>query len=162
MGEIIVREARADEYVSVDELAVDVYVAEGYVPVESADGLRGAARRAEGAQVLVACDETGRLTGTVTLVLDGGPQVRMSQPGEAEIRLLAVSTEARGRGVGSKLVRECLARANAAGRARCVLCTQPSMAPAHRVYEREGFVREAARDFVTDAGVSMLVYGIEL
>jgi ribosomal protein S18 acetylase RimI-like enzyme len=139
-----------------------VYVGGGYIATENADGVQGAAERARVAQLLVAVDESGGLLGTATLVLDGGPAVRMSQVGEAEIRLLAVSTRARGRGAGSTLVRECLSRARAAGRPRCVLSTQPAMVAAHRIYERQGFLRVPSRDFVTVAGDAQLVYAIEL
>jgi ribosomal protein S18 acetylase RimI-like enzyme len=159
---VSVREATATEFAAVDALARAVYVEEGYTAAEHVEVVLGAAERSRDARVLVACDESGTMLGTVTLVLDDGPARRMSFAGEAEIRLLAVSKDARGRGAGSELVRECLSRARARGRARCVLCTQPSMAAAHRIYERAGFMRDPSRDFTTPAGAEMLVYVIDL
>jgi ribosomal protein S18 acetylase RimI-like enzyme len=162
MSDISVGDARPEDFSAVDVLAVDVYVGDGFLPAAEADGLRGSATRVDAAQVLVARGMDGRIVGTVTLVIDDGPARRMSHAGEAEIRLLAVSRDVRGGGAGSTLVRECLSRARAAGRARCVLCTQVSMIAAHRIYERAGLVRDPSRDFVTDAGTPMLAYTIEL
>ena len=61
--------------------------------------------------------------------------------GWASIRTLAVLPEARGRGVGEALTRECLRRAYERGAAAVGLHTNPFMAAANRLYERLGFRR---------------------
>ncbi|MGQ4445355.1 GNAT family N-acetyltransferase, partial [Streptomyces violaceoruber] len=72
----------------------------------------------------------------------------IARPGEAEIRMLAVAREARGRGAGEALVRACADRARAVpGCTGVVLSTQAAMRTAHRLYERLGFVRTPDRDW---------------
>lgn len=71
----------------------------------------------------------------------------IARPGEAEIRMLAVAREARGRGAGEALVRACAGRARALeGCTAVVLSTQRTMHAAHRRYERLGFRRVPERD----------------
>lgn len=84
----------------------------------------------------------------MTFVPAGGPMAEVSRDGEAEIRMLAVAKDARGRGVGTALVRACVDRARAtAGCGAVVLSTQRTMRSAHRIYERLGFTRDPARDW---------------
>jgi ribosomal protein S18 acetylase RimI-like enzyme len=145
-----VRFARDDEHDAVGELTVAAYREDrlltgddGYVPV-----LADAARRAVFADLVVAADpETDALLGTVTFCLSGTAYAELAQEGEAEFRMLAVSPQARRRGVGEALVRGCVSRARALGATRLVLSTLPSMHAAHALYERLGFVRDPARDW---------------
>ena len=60
-----------------------------------------------------------------------------------QFRLLAVEVEARGRGVGESLVRECIARA---ARRPVIIHTTKWMDAARRMYERLGFERRPDRD----------------
>lgn len=80
---------------------------------------------------------------------------------EAEIRLLAVTPGARGRGVGKALVAECIRRAHHLGCQRLVLSTRPTMTSAQRLYMRAGFVRAPARDW-SKAGSVRIVLTLEL
>ncbi|MER6156036.1 GNAT family N-acetyltransferase [Streptomyces sp. NPDC001868] len=149
--DITIRPVAPDEYTTLGETTAQAYLGDGLLDFGESDAylveLRDVAKRAAAAEVLVAVAD-GRVLGGVTFVPAGGPMADIARAGEAEIRMLAVDPEARGRGVGEALVRACVERARAVeGCVRVVLSTQRSMHAAHRVYERLGFTRTPERDW---------------
>jgi GNAT superfamily N-acetyltransferase len=162
---VLIRPAAPHELAAVGDLTVDAYAADGYLEGtdDYADELRDAARRAELATLLVAVDEeSGALLGTATFFLAGTPYAEVSRPGEAEFRMLAVAKEARGRGVAAALVQSCIERAQAAGSSALALCSLREMTPAHRIYQRMGFVRAPDRDWEPLPGLTLVAFVLPL
>ncbi|NVJ98044.1 MAG: MarR family transcriptional regulator [Alphaproteobacteria bacterium] len=71
----------------------------------------------------------------------------------AKLRMLLLTPEARGMGLGKKLVAECLSFARAAGYESVVLWTKPILSTARRIYENAGFQLER-EETITEFGVS--------
>lgn len=74
----------------------------------------------------------GERTGCVFLVAD-------DEPGVAKLRILLVTPTARGLGVGTRLVEECLDFARDAGYRQVTLWTNDVLASARRIYQAFGF-----------------------
>ncbi|MER7404387.1 GNAT family N-acetyltransferase [Streptomyces sp. NPDC000070] len=149
--DILIRRVKPSEYDALGEITAQAYLNDGLLDFGESDWylgeLKDVAKRAAAADVLVAT-RGGHLLGGVTFVPSGGPMADIARPGEAEIRMLAVAHQARGRGAGEALVRACVDRARATdGCVRVVLSTQRTMHSAHRIYERLGFVRVPERDW---------------
>jgi ribosomal protein S18 acetylase RimI-like enzyme len=116
------------------------------------------------AQQLVA-EEAGRILGAVLLYPPGTLPARAGDPAPAawpEVRLLAVPPEARGRGTGAALMRECMRRVRASGLRVLTLHTTDLMQAALRLYERLGFVRAPELDFTPAPGVTVKGYRLDL
>lgn len=152
----------------VGEIRMAAYQAGGFISADSgyAATLRGLGADGKG-HVLVAVHAADgrtaeRVIGTIMLQTwpDTGPVV--AGPGEAEIRALAVRPHVQGRGVGAELLGRLIDRAAGQGVRRLVLCTEPGMRTAHRLYERAGFVRRPERDWSPAPDVTLLVYGLDL
>ncbi|MFH9004342.1 GNAT family N-acetyltransferase [Streptomyces afghaniensis] len=149
--DILIRRVKPTEFDALGEITAQAYLKDGLLDFGESDWylgeLRDVAKRAAAADVLVAT-RGEQLLGGVTFVPAGGPMADIARPSEAEIRMLAVAHEARGRGAGEALVRACVDRARATdGCVRVVLSTQRTMHSAHRIYERLGFVRVPERDW---------------
>ena len=138
---------------AVRELTLAAYAEYAGVMEPSAwAGLDGAVRAAlesDAATDRIVALHRGKIVGSVMLF---PPQVQaygdLSGAAQApELRLLAVSPEARGLGVGRALVGECIRRARRMGARELGLHTSKSMATAMRLYRAMGFVRAPEADF---------------
>lgn len=148
-----IRDAGDGERDAVRELTLAAYTeyASRMTP-DAWRGLDGAVRDALASDVRahrIVALRGGRLVGSVMLYPPaasayGGLTGAARWP---ELRLLAVSAEARGLGVGERLVEECIRRARADGAEAIGLHTSHSMQGAMRLYARLGFVRAPETDF---------------
>ena len=142
-----IRDVAPDEHARVGELTVAAYAA---LPVDHMwggydDEIRAVAERLDRAEVLVAVLD-GTVVGAVTYTSDPeSPWLEWNEPGEAQIRLLAVDTTVQGRGIGEALVNACIERARLQGMT-ILLHTTDHMPTAQRLYARMGFTRRPERD----------------
>jgi ribosomal protein S18 acetylase RimI-like enzyme len=112
--------------------------------------------------VIIVAVEDGRVLGSATLELDGRTEAE-GEPlaaTESHIRMLGVDPGARGRGIGSMLMRACEDRARAAGRMLMTLNTTERMGAARAMYEARGYERQ--QDRVFPDGFVLLSYAREL
>ena len=158
---LTVRPVLPEEQDAVAALTAQVYIGEGYSNPEYEPALRAVGSRVASATVLVAALGPD-LVGAVTVATRGGEWAEQSSPGEAVIRMLVVSSSARGKGVGEALVRACLDQAREDGCTLVRLSSQTNMQAAHRLYERLGFVRTPSLDWEPIPGLTLITYALPL
>ena len=117
-----------------------------------------------GAQIVALDDD--RVVGAVLLHSagasienPGGTSATLRWP---EVRLLAVAPSARGRGVGTALMNECIHRARSVGATAVTLHTTDLMQAAMRLYERLGFERAHDLDLEPAPGLIAKGYRLDL
>ncbi len=157
-----IRLARPEDLSAVGEITVAAYADFTLGPADPYIArLRDAAARAAQAELWLAEDEGqdgGPVLGTVTVCPPDSVWREISGPGEGEFRMLAVAPRARGRGVGEALARFAIDRLAEQGAHAVVLSSLSTMHAAHRLYERLGFRRDAARDWSPAPGVELQAY----
>lgn len=169
---IEVRPVRADEMTAAGEVTAAGYLADdlltradGAVDTTYQAHLADTAARARQADVLVAVERstTGVVLGTVTWCPPGSPWRELAgAEDQGEFRMLSVAPAGRGRGVGQALVAACLQRARDAGMREVLLSSLPTMTAAHRLYRRNGFVRDEELDHSPAPGVALWGFRLRL
>lgn len=166
-----IREAGAGDRAAVEAVTLAAYEQYASVlpaPLWSAYRANILAALAEaGPGVVLLAEAEGRVVGSVLLYPAG---TAMTEPGtdrewrigEPEVRLLAVPPAGRGRGVGRRLMEECIRRSRAAGTATMTLHTTDMMRVAMALYERMGFQRAPEIDFRPAPGVLVKGYRLAL
>lgn len=122
-----------------------VFVGEGYTD-RSAEGMFAISELRKCGEIMVAL-LSGRLAGMVIFVHPFSPARQVAGPGEAEIHVLAVDSDARGHGIASSLIAACEQRAISSGYCRIVLSTPPAMRAARQLYLKLGYRQNPARDW---------------
>ena len=159
-GDLTVRDAEGEDLAAVSALLIDAYAQymrplQRPLTAEERAGWEGYRRniadvwsRAPISSTIVA-ERDGKLLGSVNYYAPGqaDSQDGAWPDGWASIRLLGVSPQARGLGIGRALMNECLRRARADGVTTMGLHTTTLMDVARAMYLRLGFVRAPAHDF---------------
>jgi len=102
------------------------------------------------------------IVGSVLLFPSSPPAaVQAERDSWPEVRLLAVTPQARGLGVGVALLQECIRRAQASGVAALGLHSMEAMTVAISMYERAGFMRDPGTDFRPTPAVLVMGYRLD-
>jgi predicted N-acetyltransferase YhbS len=117
-----------------------------------------------GAAEQIVAERGGLIAGAVLLYPAGAalPAADAGAMAWPEVRLLAVASRERGRGIGDLLMRECIHRARASGASALTLHTTGMMRAAMRLYARLGFRADPALDFHPAPGLTINGYRLDL
>src|SRR5689334_19831138 len=168
ISQFSIRDARADEREAIRALTLAAYAEFATIMAPSAwAGLREAllaGLESEGAVERIVAERDGALIGSVMLYSPSANAYgdAVAGTGSPELRLLAVAAAARGQGVGTALVEECMRRARQAGAGALGLHTSESLQAAIRMYERMGFVRAPEGDFQPSGAELVMAYRLPL
>ena len=143
MIEPLIRPVRAADDVAVAAIIRDVMASFGATGPEysSSDPEVGAMSAAyDGARsACFVLEDGGRVLGCGGIAPLAG-----AEPDVCELRKMYLLPEARGRGLGERMLRHCLEAARVRGYRRCYLETLSSMDAAQKLYLKTGFTRLAA------------------
>lgn len=168
VSHVVIRDARPNDRDEVHALTLEAYAEYSTIMTPGSwAGLERAVHAALDSQERmhrVVVEHDGRVVGSVLLFPPsadayGGAGHRVPWP---ELRLLAVSADARGLGVGRLLVEECIQRARSDGARAIGLHTSQSMGGAMRLYARAGFERVVEFDFQPEGAELVEAYVLHL
>ena len=169
--DVTIRDGRLDDRPAVEAVTIAAYEQYAAVlppPLWAAYRQNIVATLAAAAPAtLIVAEAAGAVMGSVLLQPAGsvmtepgsGRETRLAEP---ELRLLAVGPAGRGRGVGRRLMDECIRRSRAAGAPALTLHTTDMMRVAMGLYERMGFTRAVELDFTPAPGVVIKGYRLAL
>ncbi|PSB59070.1 GNAT family N-acetyltransferase [Chamaesiphon polymorphus] len=142
----IVRDAFTHEFDDIAKLLVEAYseYASALTPENWQTMQTNLSKITEVAQQgrLIIAQLDRELVGAVVYCPPGTSDTRIFQPEWASLRMLAVSPQHRGQGIGAQLSSECIRRAKEDEAEIIGLHTSELMLPAIRMYERLGFDRD--------------------
>lgn len=168
--EMLIRDARDEEQDFINELKLNAYeehahkIQEGHWTVLRNSVLSNAELQADVIRLVAEMD--GKIVGSVALFpakMDAYKGLTDEKQDYPEIRMLAVSREARGKGVARALVNECIQRAKGKGYRSIGLHTADFMEDAIDLYSRLGFERLTQYDFEpSDDGVVVKAFRLKI
>ena len=160
LSTITIRLAKLEEYEAIGGLIVSAFSSVMQVSEAYRNDMRDLTRHASSFDIWVAESESGELLGTVLTPRDplSGAE-HDAYPGERGFRLLAVAPQARGLGVGRKLIDHAVRRIGALGIHTVGIGTGLRMVSARKLYESYGFVRRREREtYIVDGGYRIVQY----
>lgn len=155
--DLIVRDAGPADHADIAAVLREAYRDFGDPELPYIQYVTNPARWAADARWVRVAELHGRVVGVVAFAMGGDGLHEATEPpmGDAGFRFLGVADVARGRGVGTRLVDECVAAAREAGCHRIAIFTMEFMHAAHRMYEQMGFRRRADLDVRFPSGRGM-------
>ncbi|WP_042464138.1 GNAT family N-acetyltransferase [Neobacillus dielmonensis] len=169
MEKLVIYDAEKEMYPSIREQRIEAY--RQYKDVLPADhwealakSISSAVAEQEGVELIVALIQE-KMVGSVALfpAKTNAYEGYIGELDYPEIRMLAVASEARGKGVASALIRECIKRSKAKGFSTIGLHTGEFMKNAISLYERFGFERLPQFDFEpANDGILVRAYQLKL
>lgn len=137
--------ARAEHAEVIGEMSVEAYGAGGHLPPGHpyARVLRDLRSRLEATLV---AEQGGEVVGAISLLEPGHSMCEIAEPGEREVRFLAVRSDRWGAGIARALMEAAEERARSAEADAVVLCVIDSNSRALAFYPRLGYSRLPERD----------------
>jgi GNAT superfamily N-acetyltransferase len=165
-----VRNAKPSEFSEIGKLMVGVYSQLDGFPKESEQpnyykmlANVGELTNKSETELLVAVSPDDKIAGAVVYFADmksyGSGGTATQEMNAAGFRLLAVSNEARGKGVGKLLTNECIRKTKEKNLSQLIIHTTKAMQTAWKMYERFGFRRSEDLDFMQG---ELAVFGFRL
>ena len=168
---VTITSATLNEYQPIGKLMMEVYSnLEGFATPEEQPSYYemlaniGDFVQKESVELIVA-KRSNELVGAVVYINDmkdyGSGGTATKEKNAAGFRLLSVSNQARGLGLGKKLTMECIERARSNGLEQMIIHTTESMKVAWGMYEKMGFKRSEDLDFEQN-GLSVFGFRLRL
>ena len=165
-----VREAKQEEFAKIGQLMVRVYSdLDGFPSETEQPDYYKMLRNVDiftnnpSTKLLVAVSEEGTIYGAVVYFGDmqyyGSGGTATQEKNAGGFRLLAVSPEAQGNGIGKLLTLECIKQAKDSNLNQVIIHTTKSMEVAWKMYENIGFKRSTDLDFMQ---AELPVFGFRL
>ncbi len=162
-----VRNAKPGEFAEIGRLMVTVYSQLEGFPKETEQPAYyrmlahvGELTQKESTEILIAISPEGKIAGAVVyfgnMKYYGSGGTATQEQNAAGFRLLAVSPDARGKGIGKLLTLECIHKARQQQLNQVIIHTTRAMQTAWDMYERIGFKRSIDLDFMQG---SLQVFG---
>jgi GNAT superfamily N-acetyltransferase len=156
---IEIRNATSAEYTLVGKLMVHAYSRlPGFLKPEDHPGYYtlleniGDITQKPGTEILVATSSEKTVLGAVVYFDDmqyyGSGGIATQEKNTSGFRFLAVADQARGKGIGKLLTRECIRKAKEKKHSQVIIHTTMAMQPAWKMYEQIGFKRSEDLDFM--------------
>jgi GNAT superfamily N-acetyltransferase len=164
MNRYTIRNAREDEFLAVNEMAIETWqvLKPGYDPARWDDMLAVIGRMADLAakgELIVAVDQT-RIVGAVCYMPPHTSNPEIFPEEWPTVRMLVTHPAFQGKGIGRRLTEECIRRANRDRADGIALHTSPVMSVALPLYLRMGFVMD--RELPSIAGAPYARYVLKL
>ncbi|MBL4631854.1 MAG: GNAT family N-acetyltransferase [Paraglaciecola sp.] len=167
--DIIIEQATSEEYLAIGEITYLAYQSIAGIPSEryhpfNLDLINTGERANISGNIIFAAKNkhTDEILASVTLTLETyNTEPLITLENEAGIRMLSVSPQASGSGIGRLLVEKCISKAKSLGKEKILLHTIEPMVAARSLYESFGFKRYPAMD-VQRSSMDVLCYKLQL